>query len=138
MKRYRVSVCKGMDCKADGANELFAQAREELERRGLTARCELYRGGCYGLCHLGPNVVVRPDTGARRDPLSREDFQLMGWPGEAYYGAVTPAEAARIVREHVGAGQPVAELLSDPDAQEPRQPVAVASIPGVWAGKPQP
>jgi (2Fe-2S) ferredoxin len=118
MKRYRVSVCKGMDCKADGANELFAQAREELARRGLTARCELYRGGCYGLCHLGPNVVVREDTGRKRDPFSREDFQLMGWEGEAYYARMTAEKLQRIIAEHLAEDRPVTELYGQPEEQE--------------------
>lgn len=115
MKRYRMAICKGMDCKADGANELFAQAREALASRGLTARCELYRGGCYGLCHLGPNVVVRPDTGAKRDPLSREDFQLMGWEGEAYYARMTPEKLERVLTEHIAEDRPVPELFGQPE-----------------------
>ena len=118
MKRYRVSVCKGMDCKADGANELFAQARDELARRGLGARCELYRGGCYGLCHLGPNVVVREDTGRKRDPFSREDFQLMGWEGEAYYARMTAEKLQRIIAEHLAEDRPVTELYGQPEEQE--------------------
>ena len=117
MKRYRVSVCKGMDCKADGANELFAQARDELARRGLTGSCELYRGGCYGLCHMGPNVVVREDTGRKRDPLSREDFQLMGWEGEAYYARMTAEKLQRVIAEHLAEHRPVPELYGQPDEE---------------------
>jgi (2Fe-2S) ferredoxin len=117
MKRYRVSVCKGMDCKADGANELFAQAKDELARRGLTASCELYRGGCYGLCHMGPNVVVREDTGRKRDPLSREDFQLMGWEGEAYYARMTAEKLQRVIAEHLAEHRPVPELYGQPDEE---------------------
>jgi (2Fe-2S) ferredoxin len=104
-----------MDCKADGANELFAQARDELARRGLSARCELYRGGCYGLCHMGPNVVVREDTGRKRDPLSREDFQLMGWEGEAYYARMTAEKPHRVIAEHLAEDRPVPELYGQPD-----------------------
>ena len=117
MKRYRISVCKGMDCKADGANALFALAREELARRGLSERCELYRGGCYGLCHMGPNIVVREDTGRKRDPLSREDFQLMGWEGEAYYARMTEEKLLRVIAEHLGGDRPVPELYGQPEEE---------------------
>ncbi len=115
MKRYRLSVCKGMDCKANGSDALAAAAREELAQRGLQGRCELYRGGCYGFCHMGPNVVIREDTGRKRDPLSPEDYQLMGWPGEVYYSHMTAEKLRRVVAEHVGKDQPVSDLFGHPD-----------------------
>jgi (2Fe-2S) ferredoxin len=118
VKRYRLAVCKGNDCRQNGAEAVFAAARAAVEKAGVRGRCEVYRGGCYGLCHLGPNVVVREETGAKRDLLSREDFQLMGWPGEAYYGAMTPEKIARVVAEHVGADRPVHELFGDPKREE--------------------
>ena len=67
-----MAVCKGPDCTRGGSDAVFAKAREVAP-----SHCEVYRGGCYGLCHLGPNVVLREDTGGKRDPFSREDFQLM-------------------------------------------------------------
>ena len=72
MKRYRLAVCKGPDCTRGGSDAVFAKARELAP-----SSCEVYRGGCYGLCHLGPNVVLREDPGGKRDPFSREDFQLL-------------------------------------------------------------
>ncbi|XXF75759.1 NAD(P)H-dependent oxidoreductase subunit E [Myxococcaceae bacterium GXIMD 01537] len=115
MKRYRLSVCKGMDCKAGGADGLAAAAREELARRGLVPRCELYRGGCYGFCHMGPNVVVREDTGRKRDPLSGEDYQLMGWPGEVYYSRMSPEKMVRVIAEHIERDTPIPEYFGQPD-----------------------
>ena len=116
MKRYRMAVCKGMDCKFNGADRVLAAAREELAQRGLTQRCEVYRGGCYGFCHMGPNVVIREETGRKRDPLSPEDFQLMGWPGEVYYSRVTVEKMERIVAEHIEKDAPVTELFGQPDS----------------------
>lgn len=114
MKKFRLAVCKGPDCKRGGADKVFAKATEEIRRLGLESRCEVYRGGCYGFCHLGPNVVVREDRGGPRDPLSSEDFRLMGWPGEAYYGAMTEVKIARVVQEHIGEERRVDELLGVP------------------------
>ncbi len=110
MKRYRFSVCKGPDCRRNGADAVFAAAKAALAQTGLVSRCELYRGGCYGLCHQGPNVVLREDTGRKKDPFSREDFQLMGWPDEVYYPRMTVEGVERVVREHVGEDRPVEPL----------------------------
>ena len=58
---FRVSVCKGVDCRSRGSDAVWAVARQAAARLGLPPeRCWLYRGGCYGLCQLGPNVVIRP------------------------------------------------------------------------------
>ena len=119
MKKYRLAVCKGPDCRRNGAEKLFQAAKEHVAQRQLQTRCELYRGGCYGLCHLGPNVVVREDTGRKRDPFSSEDFQLMGWEGEVYYWAMTPEKMARVIAEHIGNDAPVEELRGSPDDAEP-------------------
>ncbi|ATB47081.1 (2Fe-2S) ferredoxin domain-containing protein [Corallococcus macrosporus] len=116
MKRYRLSVCKGSSCKAGGADAVYAEARDSLSGQGLVPRCELYRGGCYGFCHMGPNVVVREDTGRKRDPLSPEDYQLMGWPGEVYYSAMTAEKMRRVVAEHIALDAPVKEFFGQPDS----------------------
>lgn len=128
MKRYRLAVCKGPDCKRNGADAVFAAARDEVASRGLGARCEVYRGGCYGLCHLGANVVVREDTGRSRDPLSAEDYRLMGWEGEVHYGAMSPEKIRRVVAFHIGEDQRVDELVTDSsDTQTDTRVAAKAS-----------
>jgi len=131
MKRYRLSVCKGPDCRRNGSDRVYLAAREAVQGEAAE-RCEVYRGGCYGLCHLGPNVVVRENDGRARDPFSREDFQLMGWPGETYYWAMAPEKIRRVVQEHVLGEQPVLELIGDPSKEadfreaEARPPAAAA------------
>jgi (2Fe-2S) ferredoxin len=111
MKRYRVAVCRGPDCRRNGADAVFVALKEVLEARGLSERCELYRGGCYGLCHVGANVVVREHDGKPRDPLSRADFQLLGIPGEQHYAGVRAYEAPHIVDSHIAKDEPVEEML---------------------------
>lgn len=119
MKKYRVSVCKGPDCRGNGSDQVFATAKAAVAEAGLTARCELYRGGCYGLCHLGPNVVIREETGRKKDPFSREDFQLMGWDDEVYYPGMTSEKMTRVVAEHLGKDEPVELFRGTPDDAEP-------------------
>jgi (2Fe-2S) ferredoxin len=111
MKRYRVAVCRGPDCRRNGADGVFAALKEMLAARGLAGQCELYRGGCYGLCHVGANVVIRENDGKPRDPLSRDDFQLLSVPGEYHYAGVRAFEAVRIVEDHIGKDEPVVEML---------------------------
>lgn len=118
MKKYRLSVCKGADCKDNGSDAVLAQARAAVREAGLVGRCEVYRGGCYGLCHLGPNVVIREDTGRPIDPFSSEDFQLNFEPGEKYYWKMTAAKMTRVIEEQIVADRPVDELLGDPTLED--------------------
>lgn len=113
-KKYRLAVCKGPDCRLGGANAVFAKFQEQVAQAGLAGRCEVYRGGCYGLCHLGPNVVVREHHSHPRDPLTREDYQLMGWEGEVHYGKMSIDRVERVVREHLTEGAPVPEFQPPP------------------------
>lgn len=119
MPKFRIAVCKGPACRKGGSDAVFSAVTEALAANALSGRCEAYRGGCYGLCHLGPNVVVRVDAGRARDFLSQEDFQLMGWPGEVHYAEMTPAKAVRVVIEHVGSGTAIEELRSKSGPLEP-------------------
>jgi (2Fe-2S) ferredoxin len=120
MKRYRLAVCKGPDCRINGAEKVFAEAREKVAQAGLGQLCEVYRGGCYGLCELGPNVVVREDApGRKRDPFSREDFQLMGWDGEVHYPGMTPEKIAEVIREHIAQDRPVEALRGSAEDVDP-------------------
>lgn len=116
MKKYRVSVCKGPDCRRNGSDAVFAAMKEQVQAQGLASRCEVYRGGCYGLCHLGANVVIREDVGRKKDPFSREDFQLMGWPGETHYGTMTPERVERVVSQHLGRDEQIPEFYPPPDS----------------------
>ena len=108
-----MAVCKGPDCTLGGSDAVFAAARGRAP-----ANCEVYRGGCYGLCHLGPNVVLREDTGGKRDPFSREDFELLKTPGETYYWHMDPAKVLRVLERHVALGERQAELVGDPAKED--------------------
>jgi (2Fe-2S) ferredoxin len=111
-ERYRLAVCKGPNCSFNGARDVVDALREALRTQGLEERCHLARGGCYGLCAFGPNVIVRrDDPSAAANPLAPGDFMLLGIPGEYHYSAVMPAQAARLIAEHIGQDRPVDEWL---------------------------
>ncbi len=84
-------------------------------RAGNSVRCELLRGGCYGLCDRGPNAVIREDRGLPKDPLGPENFQLMGWEGEYLYSQLTELKIRRILEEHIGKDRAAKDLLGVPD-----------------------
>jgi (2Fe-2S) ferredoxin len=115
VRKYRLAVCKGPDCRRGGANAVYEALRGELAQAKLEVACNLSRGGCYGLCQMGPNVVLRPDFGQSKDPFSPENFQLMGWEGEFHYPHMTALRVSRLVREHIALGKPVLEYLSQDD-----------------------
>jgi len=112
-------VCKGPDCRAGGAEEVFSALRRAVEGSAARASCQVARGGCYGLCHLGPNVVIRLDEGRKRDPLSREDFQLMGWAGETHYGNMTAERVPRLVEEHLQQDREIADYAPVDNGRQP-------------------
>jgi (2Fe-2S) ferredoxin len=119
VKKYRLSVCKGPECRRRGSDALFATFKSEVQRQALTEHCEVYRAGCYGLCDLGPNVVVREVDGRPKDPFSPEDYVLMGWKGEVHYAAPPPAQVPEIVSEHIANDRPVPpERLQHPEPAE--------------------
>lgn len=118
MKKYRLSVCKGADCKDNGSDPVFKQANASVKAAGLQGQCEVYRGGCYGLCHLGPNVVIREDKGRPIDPFASDDFQLTFEPGETYYWKMDPDRMTQVVQEHVRDDRPVEALKGDPTLED--------------------
>jgi (2Fe-2S) ferredoxin len=113
-KIYRLAVCKGPNCTFNGANELFRAAVEAVNVQALQSRCLVARGGCYGMCAFGPNVIIRVhDPATPPDPLSSSDFMLLGTADELHYSEMTADRAVRLITEHVGRDQPVEEWLHE-------------------------
>jgi (2Fe-2S) ferredoxin len=118
-KIYRLAVCKGPNCTFNGANDVFKAAVQAVAEQGLQGRCLVARGGCYGMCAFGPNVIVRVhDPAEPPDPLSSRDFMLLGVEGEQHYSGMAPGQMTRLVAEQVGEDHPVAEWLH---ANRPRR-----------------
>src|SRR5579859_1015210 len=107
--RLLVSVCKASECSDRGADRLFEEVRARVSESGIEDRVSVRRGGCWGLCNLGPNVVVRQGEAAaavERD-LFGHDGSFLGKVGEFHYGACTIESVRRIVAEHLLEGRPV-------------------------------
>ena len=79
-------------------------------------RCRVARAGCYGQCHLAPNVVLREaDLPGADDPLDAGNYRLLHVAGEFHYRRMDPGKVRRVLVRHVAGGEPVAELLSPSD-----------------------
>lgn len=97
MEPYRrhVLVCTGGYCSPNrGGRELYALLPQLLQEADLLFGPRRVKRGetpCLGVCAGGPIVVVYPDG--------------------VWYGGVTPALLARIVREHLAADQVVDDAV---------------------------
>ena len=118
---FRLTVCKGPNCTYNGADAVASALEEAIARRGLRARCEVTRGGCYGLCAFGPNVILRPhDPAAPRDPLDTGDFMLLGTGGEQHYSAMSADKADELIAAEIERGERVPAWLHQHRARRPR------------------
>jgi (2Fe-2S) ferredoxin len=115
--RWRLAVCKGKDCRRGRSDDLFRSAGAEAARLGIGPDLSLLeRGGCYGLCELGPNIVLRDASiGSPDDPLWAGHFRLLHVPGEFHYWRMDADKLRRVLAEHVAGGRPASDLLCPPE-----------------------
>ena len=93
MYRSHVLVCGGTGCTSSHSAEIIAEFEKEIAEKGLADEIKVIRTGCFGLCALGPIVVVYPE-GAFDSQIKVEDVP-------------------EIVDEHLIKGRIVKHLLYD-------------------------
>ncbi len=86
-----VLICGGTGCTSSGSVKIAEKLREEIEANGLSEKVQVVRTGCFGLCALGPIMIVYPEG--------------------TFYSKVKIEEVPRIVKEHLLEGKPVKEFL---------------------------
>ena len=91
MYRSNVLVCGGTGCSSSNSQEIIQRLEEEIKKKGLEKEVNVVRTGCFGLCSLGPVVVVYPEG--------------------SFYSKVTPSDIPEIVEEHLLKGRIVKRLL---------------------------
>ncbi|MBQ8794976.1 MAG: NADH-quinone oxidoreductase subunit NuoF [Clostridia bacterium] len=107
MIRAHVLICGGTGCTSSGSLKINEQFTASLEKYGLTEEVKLVQTGCFGLCALGPVVIVHPDG--------------------TFYSRVTPEDVDEIVSEHLLKGR-VVERLVYSDTGEEATEVDVANL----------
>ena len=89
--RKQILVCGGTGCTSSGSKKVIAALETELAKHGLEKEVLVVKTGCFGLCALGPIMIVYPEG--------------------AFYAQATPEGVARVVEEHIKGGKVVTELL---------------------------
>jgi len=91
MIRAQVLICGGTGCTSSGSNKLIAEFESQIEKNGLIDEVKVVRTGCFGLCALGPVVIVYPDG--------------------TFYSQVEEKDVEEIVTEHLLKGRVVERLV---------------------------
>lgn len=96
MIRSQVLICGGTGCTSSGSAVLIDEFENRIQENGLSDEVKIVRTGCFGLCALGPVVIVYPDG--------------------TFYSRVQKEDVAEIVTEHLLKGRIVERLVySDVD-----------------------
>ena len=93
MIRSHVLICGGTGCTSSGSATLMSALEEELKIRGLDDEIKVVKTGCFGLCELGPIMIVYPEG--------------------CFYSRVNVEDIPEIVSEHLLKGRPVTCLVYD-------------------------
>lgn len=103
---YQLVVCVGPRCCTRGEpGELMEHAREVIAADpALRGRVHLGTFECLARCPAGPNLVVRALLDGSPDPGEPGMAELTG----LHYWGVDEPLLERILREHCGAGVPLA------------------------------
>ncbi|SCI07324.1 NADH-quinone oxidoreductase subunit 1 [uncultured Ruminococcus sp.] len=91
MYRSHVLVCGGTGCTSSGSEQLVSVLEQEIAKQGLSEEVKVVKTGCFGLCALGPIMIVYPEG--------------------SFYSMVKPEDIPEIVSEHLLKGRIVKRLL---------------------------
>ena len=96
--KRQVLICGGTGCNSSGSKKVMEVLHDEIAKNGLESEVKVVRTGCFGLCSLGPIMIVYPEG--------------------SFYARVTPDEIPRIVKEHLKEGNVVKEMLYEDTVKE--------------------
>ena len=96
--RSHVLICGGTGCTSSGSVKLQEEFENRLKENNLENEVKIVQTGCFGLCALGPIVVVYPEG--------------------AFYSRVEKDDVKEIVEEHLLKGRIVKRLLYSETVEE--------------------
>jgi (2Fe-2S) ferredoxin len=109
-------ICQGRMCTAHGAEAIKIVANSALEEAIEAGLLEpdatrLLRGGCYGLCEMAPNAVIRTWPSVQQRPGPEADrLVLLGRSNETVYCTLEPSDMKELVARHMAEGEEVVRL----------------------------
>ena len=98
MYRSHVLVCGGTGCSSSNSQQIIDALETEIAAKGLSEEVKVVKTGCFGLCALGPIMIVYPEG--------------------SFYSEVKPSDVPEIVEEHLLKGRIVKRLLYKETVQE--------------------
>ncbi|MEE1171775.1 MAG: NADH-quinone oxidoreductase subunit NuoF [Ruminococcus sp.] len=98
MYRSNVLVCGGTGCTSSNSLKIVEKLKEEIKAKGLEKEVNVITTGCFGLCALGPIMVVYPEG--------------------SFYSMVKVEDIPEIVEEHLLKGRIVTRLLYQETVEE--------------------
>ncbi len=105
MIRSHVLICGGTGCTSSGSAKLQEAFAQHLEANGLAEEVKIVQTGCFGLCALGPVVIVYPEG--------------------TFYSRVEEKDVEEIVTEHLLKGRLVERLVYNDTGEEAPVPEGV-------------
>ena len=96
--RNHVMVCAGTGCVAAKSKEIIDEFNQQLVKHNLKNEVKVVLTGCFGLCALGPIVLVHPEG--------------------SFYSEIKVEDVAEIVEEHILKGRIVERLLYQETVKE--------------------
>ena len=102
MKMYRshIMICRGTGCTSSSSEQIAQEFERLIKENGLENEVIVERTGCFGLCALGPIVIIYPEA--------------------AFYSLVKVEDVEEIVKEHLIKGRVVKRLLYAETIEEDR------------------
>ena len=84
-------ICRGTGCTSSNSEQIALNFEKLIKDHGIENEVTIERTGCFGLCALGPIVIIYPEA--------------------AFYSEVKPEDVEEIVKEHLVKGRMVQRLL---------------------------
>ncbi|MBQ8174846.1 MAG: 4Fe-4S binding protein [Clostridia bacterium] len=91
MIRTHVLICGGTGCTSSNSMKIGDALEQKIAEKGLSEEVQVVRTGCFGLCALGPVMIVYPEG--------------------TFYSQVALEDVDEIVEEHLLKGRPVDRLV---------------------------
>ena len=91
--KYNILVCGGTGCTSSHSDKIVDALHAEIKARGLEKDVNVVLTGCFGLCALGPIMIVYPEG--------------------AFYSRMDINNVPRVIEEHIIGGKPCTDLLYD-------------------------
>ena len=108
MFRIHALICGGTGCTSSGSAEIQEALHREIAAKGLEDEIKVVQTGCFGLCALGPIMIIYPEG--------------------IFYSKVTAEDVPEIVEEHFLKGRPVERLIYKEEENETEEQILNSSL----------